>query len=79
MKTKPVYSISVEDENGNIVEQIPMTLADDDWLRAGRLREKAKKGDKKAAKELKKMENALMVSISKEKIHQYKKDSNDNP
>jgi len=37
------------------------TLDGDDWIRAGRLRDRAAKGDKKAAAELKAMENTGMV------------------
>ena len=33
MKLKPAY-ITIEDEDGNIIERIPMTAADDDWIRA---------------------------------------------
>lgn len=35
---------------------IRLTEADDDWLRAARLKEKADKGDKEAAAELERME-----------------------
>ena len=36
MKLKPAY-ITIEDEDGNIIERIPMTAADDDWIRVSRL------------------------------------------
>jgi len=62
MKLKPAY-ITIEDEDGNIIERIPMTAADDDWIRAGRLRKKAEAGDKEAAKKLKEMENTPMMEV----------------
>ncbi len=62
MKLKPAY-ITIEDEDGNIIERIPMTAADDDWIRAGRLRKKAEAGDKEAAKKLKEMENTQMMEV----------------
>ncbi len=40
MKLRPAY-ITIEDGDGNIIERIPMTAADDDWIRAGQLRKKA--------------------------------------
>ncbi len=42
--------------NGDMISATPMVESDIDWLRAGRLREAARAGDKKAAKELKRME-----------------------
>jgi len=60
LKLKPVY-ITIEDEDGNIIERIPYTAAADDWIRAGRLSQKAKAGDKDAARELEKMENTQMM------------------
>jgi len=39
MKLKPAY-ITIEDEDGNIIERIPMTAADDDWIKATRLQKK---------------------------------------
>ncbi len=47
MKLKHAY-ITIENEDGNIIERISMTAADDDWIRAGRLRKKAGAGDKEA-------------------------------
>ncbi len=46
--------------NGKVKESFPLTEADHDWIRAGRLREKAKKGDNKAQKKLEKMEKTYM-------------------
>lgn len=60
MKTKPVY-ITIKDEEGNIIERISMTEADDDWIRAGRLAKRVKKGDKEAAEKLRQMQNTQMV------------------
>lgn len=37
MKSKPAL-ITLEDEDGNIIKRIPMTEADDDWIRAARLK-----------------------------------------
>lgn len=60
MKTKPVY-IEIKDEDGNIIDRIPVTEADDDWIRAGRLSKKAREGDKEAAEKLRQMQNTQMV------------------
>jgi len=62
MKLKPAY-ITIEDEHGNIIKRIPYTAAADDWIRAGRLREKAKAGDEEAARQLKEMENTQMMEV----------------
>ncbi len=62
MKFKPAY-ITIEDGDGNIIERIPMRAADDDWIRAGRLRKKAEAGDKEAAKKLKEMDNTQMMVV----------------
>ena len=40
-----------------------MTVADDEWIRAGRLRKKAEARDKEAAKKLKEMENTQMMEV----------------
>ena len=60
MKRKQAIFITIEDDDGNIIEEIPMTAADDDWIRAGRLRKKAEEGDQEAAEELRNMENTPM-------------------
>ncbi len=60
MKQKRAVFITIEDEDGNIIKEIPMSAADDDWIRAGRLRVKADEGDKEAAAKLKEMENTPM-------------------
>jgi hypothetical protein len=62
MKTKPVY-LTQKDEKGNIISRIPWTEADDDWIRAGRLRKKALEGDKEAEELLRQMENSQMMEI----------------
>ena len=59
-KLKKAIFMTIEDEDGNIIEEIPMTAADDDWMRAGRLRKKADEGDQEAAEELRKMQNTEM-------------------
>ncbi len=48
--------IEVHDEDGKLIDRIPMSLADSDWIRAGRLAVKARAGDKNAAKALKIMQ-----------------------
>lgn len=40
-----------------------MTAAADDWIRAGRLREKARAGDEEAARQLKEMEETQMMEV----------------
>ncbi len=60
-KKKKAMFKTIYDDDGNIIEEIPMTAADDDWIRAGRLRKKAEAGDKEAAKKLKEMENTQMI------------------
>ncbi len=62
MKLRPAF-ITIENGDGNIIERIPMTAADDDWIRAGRLRKKAEAGDKEAAKKLEEMENTQMMVV----------------
>lgn len=62
MKMIPVY-FEVTDEHGKIIERIPMTAADADWIRAARLKRKADKGDKEAAEKLKEMESTQMFSV----------------
>ncbi len=60
MKFKPAY-ITIKDEDGNIIERIPMTAINDDWIRARRLKIRAEAGDKEAAKKLKELENTHMM------------------
>jgi hypothetical protein len=62
MKTKPVYT-TFRDKDGKIIERIPWTEADDDWIRAARLKKKADGGDKEAAEKLRQMENSQMMEI----------------
>ncbi|TVQ86833.1 MAG: hypothetical protein EA393_11320 [Bacteroidetes bacterium] len=59
MKKKPV-NITIVDDSGKVVE-IPLTLANDNWMRAARLARKAKEGDKKAEEELRQMQNTQMM------------------
>ncbi len=65
-KKKKIPFITIHDKDGRIIEEFFMTAADDDWIRAARLHEKALKGDKKAAAELKRMENTDMVEFDPE-------------
>ncbi len=44
--------MTIYDDDGNIIEEITMTAAVDDWMRAGRLIKKAREGGKEAAEEL---------------------------
>lgn len=76
MKTKPVYT-TIEDEDGNIIEEIPMTEADDDWMRAGRLARKAREGDIEAAEKLRQMENTPLLELDdKDEPSQMQEDNN---
>jgi hypothetical protein len=61
-KPQPVY-FEKTDEAGNIIKRIPMTAADDDWIRAGRLRVKAEQGDAEAAAKLREMESTELYTI----------------
>ena len=62
-KMKKAIFMTIFDDDEKIIEEIPMTAADDDWIRAGRLRKKAETGDKEAAKKLKEMENTQMMVV----------------
>lgn len=64
MKKKPA-NITIIDDSGKVIE-IPMTHANDDWIRAARLARKAKEGDKKAEEELRKMQNTQMMKSDDE-------------
>ncbi len=59
-KKKKAIFMTIYDDNGNIIEEIPMTAANDDWIRARRLKIRAEAGDKEAAKKLREMENTQM-------------------
>jgi len=48
------------------VFEVDLTAANDDWMRAGRLKARADAGDKEAAAELKRMEETPMVEITDE-------------
>ena len=48
------------DEEGNLVYNLNSDLANDDWIRAARLKRKAEQGNEEAAKELERMENTRM-------------------
>ncbi len=70
MKRKKAAYITIEDEDGKIIKEIPMSAADDDWIRAGRLRKKAEEGDQEAAEELKKMEDTEMYYYEEDDIEE---------
>jgi hypothetical protein len=57
-----------KDSKGNPTYNIGSTEADIDWMRAGRLSEKAKAGDKAAAKELKEMEQTSLTFYTIEEM-----------
>ena len=65
MKKKKA-TITITDEEGNVIEEIGMSAADGDWLRAGRLAEKARTGDQQAAEELKRMEDTELFEVEDE-------------
>ena len=52
--------------DGEKVFEVDLTAANDDWMRAGRLKARADAGDKEAAAELKRMEETAMVEITDE-------------
>ena len=60
-KKKKAIFMTIYDDDGNIIEEIPMTAAADDWIRAGRLRKQAEAGDEEAARKLREMENTQMI------------------
>ena len=62
MKVKTVKPFDVTDD-GEIEFNLAADAANDDWIRAARLLDKAKKGDKKAAEILKKLEETPVVEI----------------
>ena len=62
MKFKPAY-ITLQDEDGKIIMRVPLTAANDDWIRAARLKKKAEAGDKEVAKKLKEMESTQMMMV----------------
>lgn len=59
MKFRPIY-FTLHDEKGKVIKRIPMTAADDDWIRAARLKKRADTGDQEAAEQLKQMEDSQM-------------------
>ncbi len=64
MKRKSA-NITIVDDSGKVIE-IPMTHANDDWMRAARLARKAIEGDKKAEEELRKMQDTQMMESDDE-------------
>jgi len=65
MKKKKA-TITITDDEGNVIKEIPMSAADGDWLRAGRLAEKARAGDQHAAEELKRMQDNELFELEDE-------------
>ena len=65
-KIKPVET----DEDGNITFNLNSDAANDDWIRAGRLHEKAMAGDQEAAAELKKLEETPMVFYTFDELNE---------
>lgn len=56
-----IRTANIEMKEGNsVVATFPVTEADDDWLRARRLKIAAAGGDEEAARELERMKNAVM-------------------
>jgi hypothetical protein len=55
--------MEITDEHGKVIDRIPYTAADDDWLRARRLKLRADAGDEQAAAELKEMMNNQMMEV----------------
>ena len=62
MKLKIVKPIEF-DKNGEPIFIPSCTAANDNWIRAARLKKKADAGDKAAKQKLKKMHNTKMVQI----------------
>lgn len=55
-------------KNGTVTINLDADAANADWIRASRLQEKAKNGDKKAEKALAILENTPMVEFSEEEL-----------
>ncbi|MDD2550226.1 MAG: hypothetical protein PHD00_09055 [Bacteroidales bacterium] len=53
--------------DGKEVFSTPHTEADDDWIRAARLQKAAKAGDKKAQKQLNRLEKTVMITDGENK------------
>ncbi len=66
VKKKKAVFITITDEDGNIIEEIPMTAANADWIRARRLKIRTEAGDKEAAKKLRELENTSMIYFEDE-------------
>jgi hypothetical protein len=52
-----------EIKRGKLIINLDCTEASEDWLKFGRLTEKAKKGDKEAEKEAERMDNSVLFSV----------------
>lgn len=69
IESKKIEFASV-DETGEVEYSFTSTEASGDWLKAGRLAQLAKKGDKKAAKELERMDNEQMYAVDLDAIEE---------
>jgi len=56
MSEEPIKPIEYDKERGIYKFHLASTVANDDWLRAGRLKEQARNGDKDAKEELEQIE-----------------------
>lgn len=65
MKVKSVKPITTND-NDEVEIHLAPDAANDDWIRAGRLKEAADNGDEEAAKELEQLEEDDMVYLEEE-------------
>lgn len=65
MKIKKA-TITLQDKDGNIIVEVPLSQANDDWIRAARLAKKAREGDQEAAEKLKRMQDTQMYIVDDE-------------
>ena len=62
MRAKKDVIMSVQTD-GRVSKVVPLSMANDDPIRAGRLAEKARQGNKSAAKRLEQMKTSPMVEL----------------
>lgn len=65
MKMKKA-TITLQDKDGNIIVEVPLSQANEDWIRAARLARKAREGDQEAAEKLKRMQDTQMYIVDDE-------------
>lgn len=70
---KKLKAVETNKKTGETTFNLHATAADVDWLYAGRLKERADKGDEAAAKELKEMEETEMMSFTSEEMEHIRK------